>query len=141
MSHPESTRPLDHVAVAAPSLDDACHVYELLSGARRTEPQILESQGVRVAFVGAVEVLEPLGADTAVGRFLDRRGPGLHHVAYRTPDIEEDLARLAAAGLQLIDRVPRSGADGHLVAFVHPAATGGVLVELVQHLAAGHGSL
>jgi methylmalonyl-CoA/ethylmalonyl-CoA epimerase len=87
---------------------------------------------VRVAFVGSVELLEPLAPDTTVGRFLDRRGPGLHHIAYRTKDIEGDLARLSAAGLQLIDETPRTGASGHRVAFVHPSSTGGILVELVE---------
>ena len=126
-------RPLDHVAVAVPSLDDACRLFELLSGHTGSRPETLESQGVRVAFVGAVELLEPLGPDTTVGRFLDRRGPGLHHVAYRSHDIEADLARLADAGIELIDEVPRAGARGHRVAFLHPRSTGGILVELVEH--------
>jgi methylmalonyl-CoA/ethylmalonyl-CoA epimerase len=141
MSASVTARPLDHVAVAVPSLEGACPLYELLSGERRTPTEVLPSQGVRVAFVGAIEILEPLAPDTSVGRFLDRRGPGLHHVAYRTENIVEDLARLEAAGIELIDRVPRPGAGGHLVAFLHPTATDGVLVELVQHLPAGHGPL
>lgn len=132
-------RPLDHVAVAVRSLDEACGLYEQVSGLRRSPVEVLENQGVRVAFVGAIELLEPIAPDTPVGRFLARRGPGLHHVAVRTDAIEDDLARLEAAGLELIDRTPRPGARGHLVAFVHPAATGGVLMELVQHLPAGHG--
>lgn len=139
MYSPNATRSLDHVAVAVSSLDDACTLYELLSGERRSPVEVIEAQGVRVAFVGSVELLEPLEPESAVGRFLARRGPGLHHVAFRTDAIEDDLARLEAAGLELIDRSPRPGARGHLVAFLHPASAGGVLIELVQHLPAGHG--
>ncbi len=127
-----AARPLDHVAIAVRSLDDACRLYELLSGAICSHPEVLEAQGVRVAFCGSVELLEPLGPDTAVGRFLARRGPGLHHIALRTPDLRAELQRLDALGLRLIDAEPRIGARGHLVAFVHPDSAGGVLVELVQ---------
>jgi methylmalonyl-CoA/ethylmalonyl-CoA epimerase len=125
-------RPLDHVGVAVHSIAESARVFELLSGETCSAPETLKAQGVRVAFVGSVELLEPLAADTAVGRFLGRRGPGLHHVAYRTHDLEGDLARLDAAGLQLIDRIPRAGAHGHRVAFIHPSSTGGILVELVE---------
>ena len=125
-------RPLDHVGVAVHSIAESARIFETLSGGTCSEPETLQSQGVRVAFVGPVELLEPLGPDTTVGRFLERRGQGLHHIAYRTPDLEGDLARLGAAGLQLIDREPRLGANGHRVAFVHPSSTGGVLVELVE---------
>ncbi len=92
----------------------------------------LPSQGVNVAFVGSLEFLEPRGPDTTVGRFLQRRGPGLHHIAYRVDDIGSELDRLKAEGFPLIDEEPRPGAGGHLVAFLHPSGTGGVLVELVQ---------
>jgi len=129
----EGERPVDHVAIAVPSLDDACRLFQLLSGGVCSNPETLESQGVRVAFCGRVELLEPLGPDTTVGRFLDRRGPGLHHVAYESPDLEADLARLSDEGIELIDRTPRPGARGHRVAFLHPRSTGGVLVELVEH--------
>lgn len=125
-------RPLDHVGVAVHSIAESARVFESLTGATCTTPETLEAQGVRVAFVGSVELLEPLAPDTTVGRFLDRKGPGLHHIAYRTEDIEGDLARLAAAGHRLIDRTPRAGASGHRVAFVHPSSAGGVLVELVE---------
>ena len=128
----EADHPLDHVAVAVTSLEAASRLFELLSGETRSPPQTLEAQGVRVTFVGSVELLEPLGSETPVGRFLQRRGPGLHHLAYRTGDIVAELARLEAEGLELIDRVPRPGAHGHLVAFIHPSSTEGVLIELVQ---------
>jgi methylmalonyl-CoA/ethylmalonyl-CoA epimerase len=124
--------PIDHVAIAVPSLAEAVPLYERLSGASGSPPETLEEQGVRVAFVGDVELLEPLGADTPVGRFLERRGPGLHHLAYRTPDLRATLARLAADGFEAVDPEPRRGARGHLVAFLHPRGTGHALVELVQ---------
>lgn len=129
----EGERELDHVAVAVASLEEAAGLFEILSGHSRTPPETLETQGVRVCFCGPVELLEPLGPETAVGRFLAKRGPGLHHVAYRTHDILSDLERLSSAGVELIDRRPRPGARGHQVAFLHPRSTGGILVELVQH--------
>jgi len=125
-------RPLDHVGIAVHSIAESAPVFETLSGATCSTPETLTAQGVRVAFVGHLELLEPLAPDTTVGRFLDRRGPGLHHVAYRTDDLEADLARLDESGLQLIDHTPRIGANGHRVAFVHPSSTGGILVELVE---------
>jgi methylmalonyl-CoA/ethylmalonyl-CoA epimerase len=82
--------------------------------------------------VGAVELIEPLHPDTTIARFLERHGPGLHHIAYRTEDLESELARLESAGLTPIDRTPRTGAHGHRIAFLHPSGTGGVLVELVE---------
>lgn len=128
----EAGRPVDHVAVAVHSIEESRPLYELLSGASCSPPETLETQGVRVAFVGSIELLEPLGPDTTVGRFLERRGPSLHHIAYRTDDLEADLARLKAEGIRLLDEAPRIGARGHKVAFLHPDATAGVLVELVE---------
>ena len=129
----EAKRPLDHVGIAVSSLEEACRLFEVLLGETSSPPEVLEAQGVRIAFVGAVELLEPLSSETTIGRFLERRGPGLHHFAYRTDDIESELARLKAQGIELIDRVPRPGANGHLVAFLHPSSTQGVLIELIQH--------
>ena len=126
-------RELDHVAIAVPSLEEALGLFGLISGHPGSPPETLEAQGVRVSFCGPVELLEPLGPDTPVGRFLARRGPGLHHIAYRSQDIQADLDRLEAEGRELIDRRPRPGARGHMVAFLHPRSTGGILVELVQH--------
>ncbi len=128
----EARRPLDHVAVAVHSIEDSRALFELLAGGSCSPPETLPDQGVRVAFVGAVELLEPLAEDTTVGRFLQRRGPGLHHVAYRVDDLASELRRLEAEGIRLVDREPRAGARGHRVAFLHPSSTGGVLVELVQ---------
>lgn len=126
--------PLDHVAIAVPSIAAAHPLYERLSGARCSPVEEVEGQGVRVAFVGFVELLEPTAPDTPVGRFLRKRGPGLHHLAYRTPDLTSELSRLRGAGFEPIDPAPRSGARGHRVAFLHPGGTGGVLVELVEHV-------
>ncbi len=129
---PTTRRPVDHVAIAVHSIEESRGVFELLSGERCSTPESLSAQGVRVAFVGTIELLEPLGADTTVGRFLARRGQALHHIAYRIDDLGSELARLDAAGVRLIDRTPRPGAFGHMVAFIHPSGTGGILTELVQ---------
>lgn len=123
--------PLDHVGVAVASIEEAAPLFELITGHARSPVEEIESQGVNVAFVGPVELLEPRGPDTAVGRFLQRRGPGLHHLAFRTADIRGQLERLREKGLELVDEEPRPGARGHLVAFLHPRSTAGVLMELV----------
>ena len=125
--------PLDHVAIAVPSLEDAARLYELLLNLPCSPPETIESQGVRVAFCGSLELIEPLTAGSSVARFLARRGPGLHHVAYRCEDVQAELDRLAREGVELIDAHPRPAARGHLAAFLHPHGTGGVLLELVQH--------
>ena len=135
--------PLDHVAIAVASIDDAMPLWERLSNAHGTTSEHVESQRVRVAFVGTgsarIELIEPTAADSPVARFLERRGPGLHHVAYRVPDIALALADFIALGMQPIDREPRPGAAGPRVAFLHPKDAGGVLVELVEvpHSTAG----
>jgi methylmalonyl-CoA/ethylmalonyl-CoA epimerase len=126
------TRVIDHVAVAVNSIEESRALFELMAGQPCSQPETLSEQGVRVAFVGTLELLEPLGPETTVGRFLARRGPGLHHIAYRTENLEAELERLASAGVALIDRVPRPGAGGHRVAFLDPAASGGILIELVE---------
>lgn len=133
--HPLRGLPLDHVAIAVASIDDALPAFEAVTGARGSRRERVESQGVELCFVGTgdgkLELLQPLAADTPVGRFLARRGSGLHHLAYRVADIEAALRSLEERGLELIDRAPRPGAHGHRVAFLHPRSTGGVLVELV----------
>jgi methylmalonyl-CoA epimerase len=124
--------PIDHVAVAVSSLSDAVPMFERLSGTAGSPVEELPAQGVNVAFVGGVELLEPRGPDSTVARFLERRGPGLHHIAYRVPEIVDALQVAEAQGFRLIDSEPRPGAGGHLVAFLHPSSTGGVLIEFVQ---------
>lgn len=123
---------LDHIAIAVPSIADAATTFELVTGEACSTVEELTDQGVNVAFVGSLELIEPRGADTTVGRFLDRRGPGLHHIAFRVPDLAEALATFRESGVRLIDDEPRPGARGHRAAFLHPESTGGVLVELVE---------
>lgn len=127
---------IDHVGVAVEDIDSALAVYRDALGMPLVHRETVAEQGVDAALLdvgdGHVELLQPLGPDTAVGKFLARHGPGLHHVAYRVPDIEQALNALAAAGMRLIDERPRTGIRGSRVAFVHPASTGGVLTEIVQ---------
>lgn len=128
--------PLDHIAVAVPSITDALPFYELLAGAKGSPVERVESQLVDVVMIGAgptrIELLQPTAAESTVQRFLDRRGPGLHHIAYRVTDIDATLRQLADAGIRLIDEHGRPGAGGHRVAFLHPKSTGGILIELVE---------
>jgi methylmalonyl-CoA epimerase len=127
---------IDHIGVAVESIDDALALYQEALGMPLVHRETVESQGVDAALLDVgdshIELLQPLGADTAVGKFLARRGPGLHHVAYRVENVQETLDALRSAGLRLIDERPRTGIRGSRVAFVHPASTGGVLTEIVQ---------
>lgn len=127
--------PLDHVAIAVDSIAAAQPLFESLIGANGSAVERVASQGVDVTFIGhgpgRLELIAPTDPGSPVGRFLERRGPGLHHLAYRVPDLPAALARLAAQGIELIDHTPRPGAGGHQVAFLHPRSTGGVLIELV----------
>jgi methylmalonyl-CoA/ethylmalonyl-CoA epimerase len=132
---------VDHVGVAVESIDVALAIYRDTLGMPVVHRETVEEQGVEAALLDVgdshVELLEPLGPETGVGRFLARRGPGLHHVAYRVDDIDAALDALRAQGLQLIDETPRAGIRASRVAFVHPRSTGGVLTEIVQP-AEGH---
>jgi methylmalonyl-CoA/ethylmalonyl-CoA epimerase len=127
---------IDHVGVAVEDLDEAVELYTARLGLPLQHRETVEEQGVEAVLVGVgenhVELLRPLGPETAVGRFLQRNGPGLHHVAYGTEDIASALAEVRAAGLRLIDEQPRTGIRNSRVAFVHPRSTGGVLTELVE---------
>ena len=127
---------IHHLGVAVSDLEEAIATYERLFGATLEGRETLLEQGVEAAAVrvgeSRVELLAPTGQDTHVGRFLARRGPGMHHVALETPDVAEALAALRAAGAQLIDEAPRRGLFGLEVAFVHPDAVHGVLTEVVS---------
>jgi methylmalonyl-CoA epimerase len=127
---------LDHVGIAVPDLDDAVDRYRRTLGVEPSHRERVEDQGVEeVLFpVGNsfVQLLGALGPDTPVGGFLARRGPGVHHIAYRVDDVTATLARLRDEGFRLINEVPRRGSRESLIAFVHPNDMGGVLVELVQ---------
>ena len=132
---------IDHIGVAVDDLDEAITLYEQRLGMPVQHRETVEEQGVEAVLLGVgqshVELLRPLSPDTAVGRFLERSGPGLHHVAYGTDDIQSALDDVRSAGLQLIDEQPRIGIRGSRVAFLHPKSTGGVLTELVE-AAEGH---
>ena len=127
---------IDHIGVAVEDLDAAVELYLGRFGMAEQHREVVEEQGVEAVLLeigeGHVELLSPLGPDTAVGKFLAARGPGLHHVAYQTADIDSALEQVKAAGLQLIDEQPRIGIRGSRVAFLHPKATAGVLTELVE---------
>jgi len=127
---------IDHIGVAVEDLDEAIQLYGERLGMPLEHRETVEEQGVEAVLLGVgeghVELLRPLDPDTAVGKFLERNGPGLHHVAYGTDDIESTLEAVRGAGLQLIDERPRTGIRGSRVAFLHPKSTGGVLTELVE---------
>ncbi len=132
---------LDHVGIACRDLDATIAFYESAFGLRVASIEVNEAQGVREAMLhvadgpsGAsyVQLLEPTGQDTPVGRFLERRGEGIHHVGYGVADITAALASIGATGIRLIDERPRHGSMGASIAFLHPADLGGVLTELVQ---------
>ena len=122
----------DHVAVAVPELDAFRTVLERLTGCDGSPPERVETQGVDVCFVGPVEVVAPLSPDSGVGRFLERRGPGLHHIAYRVDDLDATMTRLREQGHRFTQEEPGEGRGGHRVAFLHPSSTGGVLIEFVE---------
>jgi methylmalonyl-CoA epimerase len=122
--------------VAVEDLDEAIALYGERLGMPVQHRETVEEQGVEAVLLGVgdshVELLRPLGPDTAVGRFLATSGPGLHHVAYGTDDIESAIESLRTAGVRLIDERPRTGMRGSRIAFLHPKSTGGVLTELVE---------
>lgn len=128
---------IDHIGIATRELDDALAIWRDALGLEVDSTEEVAEQGVRVAMLPIgethVELLEPLAVDSPVGKFLDRRGPGIHHIAIGVDDICATLAELREKGARLIDETPRVGAGGCLVAFVHPSAANGVLLELVQH--------
>lgn len=127
---------VDHIGIAVPSLREALDRWRPLLGEAETSPEEIPSQKVRVAFfrVGEtdIEMLEPTTADSAVGRFLDSRGAGIHHLAFGVPNVDEALSAVVGRGGKVVDRVGRPGARGRRVGFAHPSAFGGVLVEFVE---------
>jgi methylmalonyl-CoA/ethylmalonyl-CoA epimerase len=127
---------IDHVGVAVEDLDAAIALHEGTYGMQLVHREVVEEQGVEAVLLDVgenhVELLRPLAQDTPVGKFLAKRGPGLHHVAYQVQDIEAALSGLREQGVRLIDEAPRTGIRGSRVAFVHPGASGGVLTEIVE---------
>jgi methylmalonyl-CoA epimerase len=132
---------IDHIGVATDDLDASLALYEGSMAMPVAHRETVEEQGVEAVLLDVgechVELLSPLGPDTPVGKFLERKGPGLHHVAYRVDDINATLSELSGAGLELIDKEPRTGIRQSRVAFLHPRSTGGVLTEIVEP-AKGH---
>jgi methylmalonyl-CoA/ethylmalonyl-CoA epimerase len=128
---------VDHIGIATRRIDEALELWQEALGLQVDFREEVKDQGVRVAMLPIgethIELLEPLSPDSPVGKFLEKRGPGIHHVAVRVKDIRASLAKLKEKGTRLIDETPRQGARGCLVAFVHPASANGVLLELVQH--------
>ena len=127
---------IDHIGVAVEDLDAALALYERDYEMALVHREVVEEQGVEAVLLDVgenhVELLAPLGPDTPVGKFLAKRGGGLHHAAYQVADIDAELARLKAAGVRLIDEQPRTGIRGSRVAFLHPKSSGGVLTEVVE---------
>src|SRR5204863_9210035 len=133
---PRTLARVAHIGAAVEELDAAIALYEESLQMGLVHREVVEQQGVEAVLLDVgenhVELLRPLSPDTPVGKFLAKRGPGLHHVAYQTTDIEGALDALRAAGLRLIDETPRTGIRGSRVAFLHPGSSGGVLTEIVQ---------
>ena len=135
---------IEHIGIATHKIDDALVFWRDALGLSVLDTEEVAEQGVRVAMLPLgeprVELLEPTSESSPVAKFLEKRGPGIHHIAVRVDDIRATLAHLKQQGMRLIDDAPRVGAGGCLVAFVHPAAAGGVLLELVEHTAQEHNS-
>jgi len=127
---------IDHIGVAVEDIDASLALYEQAYAMELVHREVVEEQGVEAVLLDVgenhVELLRPLGPDTPVGRFLAKRGPGMHHVAYQVTDVEAALEQLRGAGLRLVDETPRTGIRRSRVAFLHPASSGGVLTEIVQ---------
>jgi methylmalonyl-CoA epimerase len=128
---------IDHIGIATRGIQDAMTFYRDALGLEVSEPEEVADQKVRVAMLpigeSRIELLEGTSADSPIARFVEKRGPGIHHIAVRVDDIRAALANLKQKGARLIDEEPRKGAGGCLVAFVHPSSTGGVLLELVEN--------
>lgn len=128
---------IDHIGIAVKSLSEAVKIYEHAVGLKLAGYDEVDEQGVRVAMLdigeSRIELLEPTRPDSPVEKFMARRGEGIHHIAVRVDNIEQALERLKAAGIRLIDEKPKRGAHNTRVAFIHPASTHGVLMELVEH--------
>ena len=127
---------IDHIGIATISLDESEKLWSIL-GFTREGDQINSEQGVKIRFMHGktstkIELLEPLGEDTPVGKFISNRGPGIQQIAIRVSDIEETISSLLSMGVKMVSEIPTLGAEGHRIAFVHPSSSGGVLIELVE---------
>tara|TARA_B100000674_G_scaffold475271_1_gene468176 strand:+ start:437 stop:844 length:408 start_codon:yes stop_codon:yes gene_type:complete len=127
---------IDHIGIATNSLDESQQLWSIL-GFTKGDDKINSDQGVKIRFMNGktstrIELLEPLGDDTPVGKFIIKNGPGVQQIAVKVADIEESITRLVQAGVKMVSEVPALGADGYRIAFVHPSSAGGVLIELVE---------
>ena len=129
---------IDHIGIAVKSAAEAAKVYQTALGLKLSGVDEVDDQGVRVAMLAIgesrLELLEATRPDSPVGKFISKRGEGLHHIAVQVPDIEAALAQLKASGVRMIDETPRTGAHNTKIAFIHPSSTNGVLLELVEHV-------
>jgi methylmalonyl-CoA epimerase len=127
---------INHLGIATKGIDEALGFWENALGLKNVHTEVVEDQKVRVAMLplgeSRIELLEPTSEDSPISKFLEKRGGGIHHIAVEVDDIVAVLAELREKGMRLIDEIPRTGAEGCLVAFVHPASANGVLLELVQ---------
>jgi methylmalonyl-CoA/ethylmalonyl-CoA epimerase len=129
---------VDHIGIASESIESASEFWGLL-GFKQSSEYVNDEQGVRIKMLegsgssAKIELLEPLGPNTPIGRFISKRGEGIQQLAIRVNDIESTITQLIASGVRMIDEHPVEGASGSIIAFVHPSSTGGVLVELVEH--------
>lgn len=127
---------INHLGIATKGIDEALKFWSDALGLENVHTEVVEDQKVRIAMLpigeSRIELLEPTGDDSPISKFLEKRGGGIHHIAVEVENIESALQQLKDKGMQLIDEAPRVGAEGCLVAFVHPSSTGGVLLELVQ---------
>lgn len=128
---------LDHVGIAVASMEESVELYRTLFGMEVTHDEVVADQGTHAVFLSApsgpeLELLGSLGPETPVGKFLAKRGPGVHHLCFAVPELEAAIAACQARGLEMVDVVPRVGAKGKRLAFIHPKSTGGVLIELYE---------
>ncbi len=127
---------ISHIGIAVKSIEESMSFYQDVLGMEFEGTEVVEEQKVKVAFFvigeSRIELLEPTSSDSPVARFLEKNGPGVHHLAYEVADLQERLAQLKAEGVRLIDETPRTGAHSTKIAFMHPKASGGVLTELCQ---------
>jgi methylmalonyl-CoA/ethylmalonyl-CoA epimerase len=139
--HPDIFKKVEHIGIAVEDLDQSDVTYQQMMGVRRYKTETVESEGVRTAFyrVGEtkIELLEPLREDSPIARFIERRGPGVHHLAFEVEDIQKAMQRLHKSGFVLTSERPTRGADNKLVCFIHPKSTGGTLIELCQEISSG----
>ncbi|MDR3279543.1 MAG: methylmalonyl-CoA epimerase [Synergistaceae bacterium] len=131
-----NTSVIDHIGIAVKSIDDSLKFWETTLGIKCTGRETVEDQKVTTAFLPIrdteVELLEPTSEESAIAKFIEKKGEGIHHIAIRVDNLEACLAELKESGVRLIDETPRLGAGGAMIAFVHPKSTGGILLELSQ---------